>query len=152
MFYQERDALRRRLQEGLVAKRVVPPGTNVHIFGSTANGFGTKTSDMDMCITPPPGIEIAEDARPKLIENIAAALEQLGMADVEPRSTARIPYVSQSTLTCISIDRNVVISYVQESSRGDPPVDLSVAKCQNRFGFGVPPLAVAPECSACSTC
>ena len=48
---------------------------------------------MDMCITPPEGIEIAEDARPKLITNIAAALEQLGMAEVEPRATARIPYV-----------------------------------------------------------
>jgi hypothetical protein len=47
---------------------------------------------MDMCITPPEGIEIAEDARPKLITNIAAALEQLGMAEVEPRATARIPY------------------------------------------------------------
>jgi predicted nucleotidyltransferase len=93
LFYQERDTLRRRLQDGLVAKGVVPPGTLVHVFGSTANGFGTKSSDMDMCITPPPGIEIAEDARPKLIENIAAALQQLGMVEVEPRATARIPYV-----------------------------------------------------------
>lgn len=38
--------------------------------------------------------QIAMDARPKLIENIGAALTALGMADVEPRSTARIPSAS----------------------------------------------------------
>ena len=39
-FYQEREALRRRLEDGLVAKGVVPPGTQLNVFGSTANGFG----------------------------------------------------------------------------------------------------------------
>jgi len=30
--------------------------SNFSVFGSTANGFGTVASDMDMCITPPPGV------------------------------------------------------------------------------------------------
>eukprot|EP01046_Picozoa_sp_COSAG06_P027537 COSAG06_NODE_2439_length_6872_cov_162.242876_6_plen_56_part_00 len=41
-FYQEREALRRRLEDGLVAKGVVPPGTQLNVFGSTANGFGAE--------------------------------------------------------------------------------------------------------------
>eukprot|EP01043_Picozoa_sp_COSAG02_P015965 COSAG02_NODE_693_length_18428_cov_268.516722_2_plen_216_part_00 len=130
LFYQERDTLRRTLQDGLVAKGVVPPGTLVHVFGSTANGFGTKSSDMDMCITPPPGIEIADDARPKLIENIAAALEQLGMVEVEPRATARIPYVyKQPYVSSISCPDSVDVC---SSAVGCASQNLYVQRSQHR--------------------
>ena len=52
-------------------RRVVPPNTELNVFGSSMNGFGTKNSDMDMCITPPPGIQaspthIASRAKSKL--------------------------------------------------------------------------------------
>jgi len=37
------------------------------------------------------GVDIAENARPRLIENIAMALEVMGMVEVSARSTSRIP-------------------------------------------------------------
>eukprot|EP01052_Picozoa_sp_SAG31_P019937 SAG31_NODE_1477_length_8194_cov_21.653490_3_plen_71_part_00 len=49
---------------------------------------------MDMCILPPPNTEVAKHMRPAIIEQIAATLEhELGMSEVNARSTARIPIV-----------------------------------------------------------
>eukprot|EP01047_Picozoa_sp_COSAG01_P036702 COSAG01_NODE_2877_length_6927_cov_10.144259_4_plen_148_part_00 len=97
-FYEQREQLRRKLQEGLIAQGVVPHGTTLCIFGSSANGFGTASSDMDMCIFPPPGIKVEPSLRPALIDNVAAALERIGAGTpvgqqlVEDDSDYECPY------------------------------------------------------------
>jgi terminal uridylyltransferase len=46
-----------------------------------------------MCLVLPPGRDVHADDRPALIETIGEALRLMGMNDVRPRSTARIPIV-----------------------------------------------------------
>lgn len=72
----------------------LPEGTSIQMFGSTVNGFGSATSDVDMCL-----IQSAEAAKSKpwdpveIVGAAASMLEASGMKEVNARTTSRIPIV-----------------------------------------------------------
>jgi len=69
---------------------VFPQGTKVVVFGSSANGFGSPKSDLDMCLQVPFGTTITSEDMGKLAEKLSS----LGMLEVDTsRLTARIPVV-----------------------------------------------------------
>jgi DNA polymerase sigma len=73
-----------------------PRGTRVVIFGSSANGFGSPKSDIDMCLQLPQGVSLSEDDRTGSVamSKLADYFEESGMNDVDAsRLTARIPIV-----------------------------------------------------------
>jgi len=81
----------------LSACEAFPKGTRVVVFGSSANGFGSPKSDLDMCIQLPPSSSLVdkEDVNGSAsMGKLAEILEQSGMVDVNTdRLTARIPVV-----------------------------------------------------------
>jgi len=81
----------------LSACEAFPKGTRVVVFGSSANGFGSPHSDLDMCIQLPPSSSLVdkEDVNGSAsMGKLAEILEQTGMVDVNTdRLTARIPVV-----------------------------------------------------------
>ena len=101
VFHDEAEVLRRRelvrkqTEEVVNKSGIFPPDTKVVIFGSSANGFGTPNSDLDMCLQLPDG-KTPDDlngttAMSQLAEFMA---ETGGMADVDTaRLAARIPVV-----------------------------------------------------------
>jgi DNA polymerase sigma len=96
---QQREMVRSHL-ENIVAQcgDAFPPGTRVMIFGSSANGFGSPSSDLDMCLQIPPNTKLPggdEDPTGALaMGKLAEALENSGMKNVDTvRLTARIPII-----------------------------------------------------------
>jgi hypothetical protein len=82
-------------------------GSTLHVFGSSRNGFGGDTADLDMCLMVPrpgPGGGAVDWEAPPplnrqdLVELIEAALEEAGeaagVANLTSRATARIPLVT----------------------------------------------------------
>mmetsp|Transcript_30668 Transcript_30668/g.62111 ORF Transcript_30668/g.62111 Transcript_30668/m.62111 type:complete len:838 (+) Transcript_30668:832-3345(+) len=74
---------------------VFPPGTRVVVFGSCANGFGSPSSDLDMCLQLPPNTTLADDKDvngSSAMAKLAEKLKAVGLEDVDTaRLTARIP-------------------------------------------------------------
>jgi DNA polymerase sigma len=77
---------------------VFPAGTRVVVFGSCANGFGSPSSDLDMCLQLPPNASlpvIGEDEENNgaaAMAKLAEKLKEVGLEDVDTvRLTARIP-------------------------------------------------------------
>mmetsp|Transcript_14111 Transcript_14111/g.30664 ORF Transcript_14111/g.30664 Transcript_14111/m.30664 type:complete len:1304 (+) Transcript_14111:121-4032(+) len=69
-----------------------PPGTKVAVFGSSANGFGSPNSDLDLCLQVPPSATNANGV--EAMANLAIKLTEAGMSDVDTvRLTARIPII-----------------------------------------------------------
>ena len=66
-------------------------GCSFGMFGSSANGFGTQNSDLDiLCYWK----DASPSSNKELVVAIGVALtKQLGMQDVRMRETARIPLV-----------------------------------------------------------
>jgi hypothetical protein len=130
-FYQVREEVRGRL-EGLLASLpdVVPPGTKLRVFGSSANNFGSDSADLDMCMAFPRGGPPTALSPPEIVERLAEQLEAAGMTDVVPRSTARIPILlfkdGVSGLDCdISLENPLAVRNTQllmMYSRVDPRV------------------------------
>ena len=90
-FETKREEVRRRLQ-GIVDRcESLPEGTELHVFGSSKNGFGAPNSDLDMCLALPPGGTLPDPALAMGV--LAEDLEKEGMHDVNARLTARIPII-----------------------------------------------------------
>jgi hypothetical protein len=93
-FYARREEVRTRLRTYLCERAVIPPTADLVVFGSSRNNFGSEGADLDMCLqygdanTTPIGEE-----RSAVMEALGASLSEVGMTDVQTRSTARIPIV-----------------------------------------------------------
>lgn len=73
-----------------------PAGTEVAIFGSSANGFGSPNSDIDMCLQLPDGATLTnvDGAGVAAMTKLAEYLEKSDMKEVDTeRLTARIPII-----------------------------------------------------------
>jgi terminal uridylyltransferase len=93
-------------------------GAALQLFGSSANGFGTAASDLDLCLVLP-NVPLRDDhskaaptgtvartsvvhmreestgpTRAEVVEALAAALQVEGFSDVSCRATARVPIVT----------------------------------------------------------
>jgi len=93
---QQREHIRERTEKCVNECRAFPPGTRVVIFGSSANGFGSPKSDIDMCLQLPTGAQLSEEDRTgsQAMAKLAEYFEQAGMKNVDAvRLTARIPII-----------------------------------------------------------
>ena len=90
----------RKTVEAVVANctDVFPSGTRVVVFGSCANGFGSPSSDLDMCLQLPPNASLPaigddeENNGALAMAKLAEKLVEVGLEDVDTvRLTARIP-------------------------------------------------------------
>ena len=65
------------------------------VYGSSANGFGNPSSDIDLCLkdNKPAGTSVD---RLKIMCRLADALSELKMLDVKPLLTARVPIIEFS--------------------------------------------------------
>jgi predicted nucleotidyltransferase len=94
---RRREMIRKRTEECVQNCGAFPPGTQVVIFGSSANGFGSPKSDIDMCLQLPDGMKLDEQdiSGSSAMSKLAEYLEQSGkMTDVDAaRLAARIPII-----------------------------------------------------------
>lgn len=88
--YSLKEATRQRL-EALVAR--VSPGARLLAFGSMANGFALRNSDMDLCCLLPPA---ETRAPPELVEVLGRVIRAETDFSVLPLPRARIPIVKIS--------------------------------------------------------
>jgi terminal uridylyltransferase len=93
-FTSKRADVCRRLQSDLINLKVLPENTVLSMYGSSINNFGTDEADLDMCLTFPNTVLIQSENKPKILDRIGEGLRELGMNEVEVRSTARIPIVT----------------------------------------------------------
>ncbi|CAM9334675.1 unnamed protein product [Chrysoparadoxa australica] len=93
-FHTRRESVRAALLDIIVGQgHEVPAGTRLEIFGSSRNGFGSASADLDMCLVFPSSTDKALKESGELIEDIAEKLEAAGMHEVDSRPTARMPIV-----------------------------------------------------------
>jgi hypothetical protein len=108
-FHQIRQGILNRIEQYLIQYAVKNNKTNedrkeegwypnnirLAIFGSSANSFGTDSSDVDMCIQYPSNVSCpaTPSERASVMETVGRALESAGMENVQVRSTSRIPIV-----------------------------------------------------------
>lgn len=94
---QQREAIRAHTENLVATSNCFPPGTKVAIFGSSANGYGSPKSDLDMCLQIPSDSSVATEDDPtgaKAMATLAQIFENNGMKDVDTaRLTARIPVI-----------------------------------------------------------
>lgn len=91
-----REHVRERTEQCVQACGAFPSGTRVVIFGSSANGFGSPKSDIDMCLQVPPGAQVDTDdsSGSEAMSKLANHFQESGMKDVDTaRLTARIPII-----------------------------------------------------------
>lgn len=82
--------------EGIVSKSgEFPVGTKVAVFGSSANGFGSPNSDLDLCLqVPPSATHFTKENGVEAMTNLATQFTSAGLTEVDTvRLTARIPIV-----------------------------------------------------------
>jgi len=103
-FYKAREKVRSEM-ERFVNKHCsacFPLGSRVMVFGSSANGFGSPTSDLDMCLQLPKPVKhdnfSADDwfvtKGREAMQALADTLKNHGMKEVDSsRLTARIPVI-----------------------------------------------------------
>lgn len=93
-FYHRREEVRTRLRKQLCERSVIPSTADLVVFGSSRNNFGSDSADLDMCLqySDVSTIPLGEQ-RATVMEALGAALTEMGMLDVQARSTARIPIV-----------------------------------------------------------
>jgi DNA polymerase sigma len=93
---RQRELIRERTEKCVQECGAFPAGTRVVIFGSSANGFGSPKSDLDMCLQLPGGSKLGEDDQTGSIAmgKLAEHFEETGMKNVDAaRLTARIPII-----------------------------------------------------------
>lgn len=93
---QQREIIRSRTEKCVEDSGAFPPGTKVVIFGSSANGFGSPKSDIDMCLQIPQGAKLdgEEGNGVEAMTKLPQEFESCGMKDVDTvRLTARIPII-----------------------------------------------------------
>eukprot|EP00529_Nitzschia_sp_RCC80_P007556 CAMPEP_0113442734 /NCGR_PEP_ID=MMETSP0014_2-20120614/1765_1 /TAXON_ID=2857 /ORGANISM="Nitzschia sp." /LENGTH=1402 /DNA_ID=CAMNT_0000333647 /DNA_START=669 /DNA_END=4874 /DNA_ORIENTATION=+ /assembly_acc=CAM_ASM_000159 len=95
--FQQREKIRSEVERLVGMCDIFPGGTKVAVFGSSANGFGSPKSDLDMCLQIPEGKLVFSDDDPTgsaAMASLAKILEENGMMDVDTsRLTARIPVI-----------------------------------------------------------
>jgi DNA polymerase sigma len=91
----KRELIRKRTEESVQDCGAFPPGTEVVIFGSSANGFGSPKSDLDLCLQLPNGATWGDDGSgAAAMAKLAEHFEKAGMSGVDAaRLTARIPII-----------------------------------------------------------
>jgi len=92
-FHTKRESARLRIENALRGSGVVPSTTQIVLYGSSSNNFGSDGADLDMCMIFPIDFDVPQEKRPEIIEKIAESLSASGMLEVSARSTARIPIV-----------------------------------------------------------
>eukprot|EP01038_Epipyxis_sp_PR26KG_P004379 gene4379-6194_t len=96
-FYAKRELIKVNLQFSLLSlsqhEHILPPGTEIILYGSSSNTFGSEGCDLDMCLLFPTEINITVEEKPLIVERLGEALVKIGMIEVTTRSTARIPIV-----------------------------------------------------------
>lgn len=91
---RRREIIRQRTQQLVQECGAFPSGTEVVIFGSSANGFGSPKSDLDMCLHLADGTRLDSERGAEAMAKLAEHFEQAGMHDVDTaRLTARIPII-----------------------------------------------------------
>jgi DNA polymerase sigma len=91
---RKRELIRLRVEQLVCESGAFPANSRVVIFGSSANGFGSPKSDIDMCLQLPEGSKLNEDdiSGAEAMAKLATKLEESGMKGVDTcRLTARIP-------------------------------------------------------------
>lgn len=94
------------------------PGCRLETYGSTANGLNLRGGmDIDTTVLVE-GVGDDRDAKAKVVEQIGAELERLGMADLKVLSGARVPIVKfRHTDTGVSVDVTVNNLLAVENTR-----------------------------------
>jgi len=94
---QQREAIRAKVERLVNMCDRFPPGTKVAIFGSSANGYGSPKSDLDMCLQVPNHSSIMNEddtTGAGAMAALAQIFEDNDMLDVDTsRLTARIPVI-----------------------------------------------------------
>ena len=91
---QKRELIRQKTEAIVESCKAFPVGTKVAVFGSSANGFGSPNSDIDMCLQIPGSMSLSEDAGSEAMAKLAEKLGESGMEDVDiSRLNARIPII-----------------------------------------------------------
>lgn len=93
---RQRELIRLRTERYVQECGAFPPGTQVLIFGSSANGFGSPKSDLDMCLHIPSEIAMttSDGAGAESMAALVKTFESSGMKEVDSsRLTARIPII-----------------------------------------------------------
>jgi DNA polymerase sigma len=93
---RQRELIRLRTERYVQECGAFPPGTQVLVFGSSANGFGSPKSDLDMCLHLPNGgsLKGASESGAESMAKLAQTFEASGMKEVDSsRLTARIPII-----------------------------------------------------------
>lgn len=96
MVWRRREQVRAAIEQVVTHSREFPPGTKVAVFGSSANGFGSPNSDLDLCLSiPASAAAFTKDGKGvEAMTNLASKFTAAGMRDVNTdRLTARIPIV-----------------------------------------------------------
>lgn len=96
MVVRQRELIRERTQGCVDKSGAFPAGTRVVIFGSSANGFGSPKSDLDMCLQIPEAeaSNFTGESGQEAMAKLASVFEEEGMAEVDTsRLGARIPIV-----------------------------------------------------------
>jgi predicted nucleotidyltransferase len=91
-FEQCRIRVKETLQRKLKDSKRLEITQELVVYGSSANGFGNLSSDIDLCLkdlNPAP----TSMNRLKIMCKLADALSELGMKDVQPLLTARVPII-----------------------------------------------------------
>ena len=129
---QKREEVRRGVQDLLVG--IFPPNTRVVIFGSSANGFGSPTSDLDMCLETSSSSQPVDESA---MEKLASALTEVASEIDTGRLTARIPVLKfvwkngmecdlsmQNPLACL----NTALLAAYANVRPEVPIVASIIK------------------------
>ncbi len=96
MVWRRREQVRAAIEQVVSHSGEFPPGTKVAVFGSSANGFGSPDSDLDLCLSiPASAADFTKDGKGvEAMTNLASKFTAAGMRDVNTeRLTARIPIV-----------------------------------------------------------
>lgn len=94
--WKRREKVRATIEHIVSSSGEFPTGTKVMVFGSSANGFGSPNSDLDLCLQVPPTATnfSKEEGGVEAMTNLASKFEEAGLTDVDTvRLTARIPIV-----------------------------------------------------------
>jgi len=92
--YRKKSTARGLAENAVSACKAFPDGTQVVVFGSSANGFGSPRSDLDMCLQLPQVASFTAEEGAAAMGILAEVLKEKGMQNVDvSRLTARIPVI-----------------------------------------------------------
>mmetsp|Transcript_40348 Transcript_40348/g.46447 ORF Transcript_40348/g.46447 Transcript_40348/m.46447 type:complete len:1244 (-) Transcript_40348:1056-4787(-) len=95
---KQREMIRAQVEKLVGMCECFPSGTKVAIFGSSANGYGSPKSDLDMCLQVPNDYSIVKKEEDvtgaQAMTTLAQIFEENDMLDVDTsRLSARIPVI-----------------------------------------------------------